>query len=279
LGATDDRSVFFIGMLIFLFFGMISLVMLLNFSKMPFKATMWQLKWTSVEKMTGEIIERKVVEIPFSYFYKRQKTSTFIGKYCPIITVKFKLNRAISVVDINLYNTGYESPEDAINAIAKVAPNKKVKFIQTFNNFIPSKYKEIMSNLRINEQSRSIDTISVLVNPKDINENEFLYKFFSYSKWIGPAIGLFFVAVLFLVPLFLFTPLLFSTRIYYILVTIVFTICLYYYGAPHVTTFLDKHEIGRSGVIGKSLFEVQIDSNYNGSQIEPYLQKPDTDGN
>lgn len=37
--------------------------------------------------------------------------------------------------------------------------------------------------------------------------------------------------------------------------------------------------IERSSVNSKAKFEIIIDSNYDGTQIEPYLQKPDSEGN
>jgi hypothetical protein len=281
LNTNTDSTSYIIAMVLFLFFAMICLVATYHNWKAPFHATIWLLNKKAAVKVTGKIIETKVVEL-ISHSAKAStigNTTVTASRYLPVITVEFDYSNIKHQSDLILNNEGYRSPEKAFDDIISIAPDQKIKFVQTWSKTIDSQYASLMQNIRVRDNVANGNFFSFYVNPNNPSENEYKYKGFSILEWLWGT-GLFLCAMLLIsFVLFLLKPVPLNTRIVSVIATFLISIIFYISLSIAIPLLLKKLNVQRSDYKAPPVFEVLIDNNYDGSQIEPYLLKPDTDGN
>jgi hypothetical protein len=282
MNVNTDEGVFTVVLITMYLCSIILFSIAYGASKRPFQATMWKLNEKSAVKVTGKIIESRVFESEISL----PRTSNrgggvhLVSRYFPLITVEFDYNNQKHLTPVKLSNEGYRSPEDAFNKVLSIIPDKKIKYEQSFRESIDPQYESYLKNLRLDENTDNNHFFSFFVNPKKPLENEYLYKNYKLSDWLGSALLFLIGLILVAVPLFFFKAVPFNTRINGMITSFIGSVILY--SSLTIVIFPWMCEIfnfQKPGEITPPIFEVIIDGNYDGSQLEPYLQKPDTSEN
>lgn len=240
--------------------------------RVAYKDTLWLLSRNKHINVQAKVIDCQVIETMGT------RTSTGgagVSLFYPVIIVQFELKNETITSKIVLDREGFGLPEKAFEEIQKVAPDQKIKFIHTHEKALHPQTAEYLQTLRIQENTINECTIPLVINLDNPQANSIKFKYSSYKEWIAPGIMVL-VALLFILPIFvILKDLSLQFRIISVLCTFALAIGLFI-GIPKL---LASFNIKRSGVDSEPRFEIIIDNNYDGSQIEPYLQKPDTDGN
>lgn len=242
------------------------------FMKVAYNDTLWLLSRNKHVSVQAKVIECQVIETMGT----RTSTGNSGGsEYYPILIVQFEFKNEIITSKIILNDEGVGLPEKAFQEIQKVAPHIKIKFIHTYERTIHPQAEEYLQTLRIQEDTINDCTFPLIINPDNPQTNNIKYKHSSYKEWITPGIMIL-VAFLFILPIFLILKdLSLQFRIISVICTFAIAIGLFI-TIPKLLSILN---IKRANVNSESKFEIFIDKNYDVTQIEPYLRKPDTDGN
>jgi hypothetical protein len=272
LATENDSWMLIVLMIVFLFISLIIMLISSRFMNIAYKDTLWLMSQNKHISVQAKVIDCQVIETMGS----RNSNGVYRGsEYYPILIVQFKLKNETITSKIVLNDKGFGLPEKAFEEIQKIAPHKRIKFIQTCEETIHPQVVEYLQTLRILEDTINNCTIPLIINPDNPQSNNFKYKNSSYKKWIAPGI-MFLIALLFILPVFLILKdLSLQFRITSVICTFAIAIGL----SITIPKLLAMLDIKRAGINSKPIFEILIDNKFNGSQIEPYLQKPDTDGN
>jgi hypothetical protein len=264
----SDSFVISIVMFVLLFIALILILISLRYMGDPLKTTLWILSKSKQITVQAEITDCKVIETAGLESSQRGSYVTS-SEYNPVVEVQFENNGKTVNSEIILNNKRHLSAESAFNEIMSIAPHKKIHFIHTFNSRLSMQDGEFMKSLRLQEDPDAQYVIPLIINPDKPQENNFTYKGYSLKDWILPLIILFF-SIVFILPVFLiFKQLTLKFRLTSVSFTILTAFTLYYC-IPKVLTLLS---IEYNTANSKSVFEITIDSNYNGTQIKPYLMK------
>jgi hypothetical protein len=282
MSTNTEQGTYTILMIILYFGAIFFLSGAYGFAIAPFKATFWKIREKSAVKVTGKVIEAKVAEsaIALSNPSNRANSTYMASRYYPLITVEFDYNSSKHQTPIILNNLGYRSPEDAFKKVMSIAPGQKIRFYQTYREAIDDEFEGYFKNIRLQVNNNKENYFSFYVNPKNLSENEYEYNHFKWLDWLGSALSFLFGMIIISVPLFLFKVVPLNTRIISVVITFIVSIILYMSWSMVILPWMHKtFNIQRTGRDAPPIFEILIDNNYNGSQIQQYLKKPDTDGN
>ena len=173
LVTENNTQMLIVIMAVFLFISLILMLISSMFIKVAYNDTLWLLSRNKHISVQAKVIDCQVIETMGS----RTSTGNSGGsEYYPILIVQFELKNETITSKIVLNDEGFGLPEKAFLEIQKIAPHKKIKFIQTYERTIHPQAAEYLQTLRIQEDTINDCTIPLIINPDNPQTNNFKYK-------------------------------------------------------------------------------------------------------
>jgi hypothetical protein len=237
-------------------------------TKKPLKSLIWILS-----KRTHISIQTRIVECNI---FEREGVSQLNdsrgkSQFFPEIKLEFSYNGAHYSSIMALTRFGYEDLSKALSHLTKIAPLQCIKYVQTYEEYIYNSMVPIFTQIKINENPEQKNFITLFINPKKPKDNESLYNTYIWQDWLP-------LCIFAPMPIMVFLAMPHLNEIFFSKIsivasisTVVWSIFVYFLSASlitHLSKIFSKNSISKIG-----RFQIMIDNKYDGTQIEPFLEK------
>ncbi|NLD91778.1 MAG: hypothetical protein GX639_03825 [Fibrobacter sp.] len=258
---SNDRNIALIIMFSLLFDFFIFTLIGLKVYQPMFMYIQWKY-FTKYATVNAKIIESIISESDG----ETETTDQWVYHYYPYFKVEFQHKGKTVNAVVSLTPEGYDSPDKAFSDIFSIAPNKKIKYIQTTSKEISYGLSQYLSPIRVHDNPATESMIKLVINDARPEINNYYFTKISLADWLLPLLFMVFGLVC-LIPLIVIPELSLQFKLSSVFGTVLL-IALFYTGIP---VLLNKLNIHMASPLDKPMLEIIIDDSYDGSQLTPYL--------